>query len=79
MADIHGIPDASMMTPVQSFTSEPLPDLSGPHRLQVNIAAGLDNDGDHGTALGLPAELAHGEGTFGMNIAPSLTDDGSPY
>lgn len=79
MADIHGIPSESMMTPVQAFTSEPLPDLSGPHRLQVNIAAGLDDDGDHGEALGLPAELAHGEGTFGMNIAPSLTDDGSPY
>lgn len=29
MADIHGIPDASMMTPVQGFTSEPLPDVSG--------------------------------------------------
>lgn len=28
MADIHGIPDESMMTPVQAFTSEPLPDLA---------------------------------------------------
>jgi hypothetical protein len=28
MADIHGVPDESMMTPVQGFTSVPLPDLS---------------------------------------------------
>lgn len=79
MADIHGIPGPSMMTPEQSFTSEPLPDLSGPHPLQVNIAAGMDDDGDHGAAMGLPAELTDGDGrSAGLNIAPSLLDDGSP-
>lgn len=79
MADIHGIPDASMMVPGQSFTGEPLPDLSGSRPLQVNIAAGLDDDGDHGTAMSLPAELADGDGTsLGLNVASSLLDDGSP-
>jgi hypothetical protein len=79
MADIHGIPDASMMTPEQSFDSVPLPDLTGSHPLQVNIAAGMDDDGDHGTAMNLPAELTDGDGTsLGLNLASSLTDDGSP-
>lgn len=79
MADIHGIPDASMMVPEQSFTSVDLPDLGGPHPLQVNIAAGMDDDGDHGAAMGLPAELADGDGaSLGLNVASSLLDDGSP-
>lgn len=79
MADIHGVPDASMMTPVQSFTGEPLEDLSGPRPLQVNIAAGMDDDGDHGAAMSLPAELRDGDGTsLGLHAAPSLLDDGSP-
>ena len=79
MADIHPVPDASMMMPVQSFDSAPLPDLTGSYSLQVNIAAGLDDDGDHGMAMNLPAELTDGDGTsLGLNIASSLTDDGSP-
>jgi hypothetical protein len=28
MADIHGVPDESMMVPVQAFQSVPLPDLT---------------------------------------------------
>jgi hypothetical protein len=78
MADIHGVPDASMMVAEQSFDSVPLPDLTGSHPLQVNIAAGLDDDGDHGTAMNLPAELTNGDTPGGLNLASSLTDDGSP-
>jgi hypothetical protein len=39
MADIHGIPSEADVTPVQSFTSEPLPDI-GPVFDQANAAAG---------------------------------------
>lgn len=79
MADIHPVPDASMVAPEQSFHGEPLEDLSGAHPLQVNIAAGMNDDGDHGAAMNLPAELTDGDGmSLGLNLAPSLSDDGSP-
>lgn len=57
----------------------PLEDLGGSHPLQVRIAAGMDDDGDHGAAMGLPAELTDGDArSAALNIAPSLLDDGSP-
>lgn len=78
MADIHGIPDASMMTAVQGFASEPLPDLQGPHPLQVSVAAGLQDDGEHIAAMNVPPALLGDLGPADLNLAPALRDDGSP-
>ena len=78
MADIHGVPSESMMTPVQGFTSEPLPDLGGPHPLQVRVAAGLQDDGEHIAAMNVPSELLNDMGPGGLNLAAALLDDGSP-
>ncbi|HEY2060036.1 MAG TPA: hypothetical protein VGH57_16830 [Amycolatopsis sp.] len=78
MADIHGIPDASMTVPEQSFMSVPLPDLTGSYPLQVSVPAGMLDDGEHIAAMSLPSELTGDMGPGELNLAPALKDDGSP-
>jgi hypothetical protein len=78
MADIHGIPDASGIAPEQSFTSEPVPDLTGSYPLQVGVPAGMLDDGEHIAAMSLPSELTNDMGPGDLNLASALTDDGSP-
>jgi hypothetical protein len=74
MADIHGMPDASMVTPMQGFQSEPLPDVTS----QFDAANALTGAGvlygrgprqrEAETLLDSPQGAFAGGGTSGPDI-----------
>lgn len=69
MADIHGIPDASMMIPGQSFTGEPLPDLSGAAAAAQSLAGpGGPRQAAAEHLLSSPQGFAAGGGTSGFDM-----------
>lgn len=74
MADIHGIPDASMMVSEQAFTSEPLPDLGAAFQAAGTLSgAGLiypmgPRQRDAETLMNSPQGFSAGGGTSGFDM-----------
>jgi hypothetical protein len=72
---LHGNEGTSSAGPVYT---EPLPDLTGSHPLQVRVAAGLQDDGEHIAAMNMPPGLLDDMGPADLNVSAPLMDDGSP-
>jgi hypothetical protein len=69
MADIHPVPDPSMMVPEQSFTSADLPDLSGITAAAEALAGpGGPRQAAAEHLLSSPQGFAAGSGTSGFDM-----------
>ena len=76
MADIHGVPDASMMTPVQGFTSEPLPDVTAQFGAAMSLAGpGGPRQAATEHLLNSPQGFSAGSGTSGYDIPQGWTGE----
>lgn len=74
MADIHPVPDPSMMVPEQSFTSVPLPDLGAAAAAAESLAGpGGPRQAAAGRLLTSPQGFSAGSGTSGFDITDGFT------
>jgi len=74
MADIHPVPDASMMVPEQPFTSADLPDLSAEAAAAQSLAGpGGPRQAAAEHLLSSPQGFAAGGGTSGFDMTDGYT------